>query len=276
MIAANRAVARHLSQHEQPALYRVHAAPDPDRLEELDELLRPLGLELPADETRLHPQALQDLLAQTAGSDREAFVSTLVLRSLARAEYRPDCGGHFALSARYYSHFTSPIRRYPDLVVHRQLKALIRGDEPGQGTLGSRLEAIGAHTSSTERRAERAERDLLEWKKVQLLCRRMGERLPGRITGVQPFGFFVQLEDYLVDGLVRVGSLEDDYYIFDPLAHELVGERLGRKFRLADRVEVELVGTDAHRRRLELTPVGRRRRRVSRSGSRSSTRRRRR
>ena len=195
------------------------------------------------------------------------FLSALVLRTMQRAFYSPECRGHYALASPYYTHFTSPIRRYPDLVVHRRLKALLRGAgspgllaEEGERTaLGSqvaRLAEIAEHASATERRAEQSERDLLQWKKVRFLAGRAGERFRGRITGVQPFGLFVQLEDFRVDGLVPIRSLADDYYLYEPEAHRLAGANRGRVFQLADPVEVELVGADLRHRGLDLKIAG--------------------
>jgi ribonuclease R len=256
MIAANEAVAEALDTAQSPALYRVHGAPSPPRLAELRELLRPLGFDLPDEPGQeLHPVALQEILREAQGRPEEQFVSTVVLRSLQRAVYRAECLGHYALASRYYTHFTSPIRRYPDLVVHRRLKALIRlGDREDPEVrvrLTERLPAVGEHTSTTERRSEQSERDLLQWKKVRFLSDRVGETFPGRITGVQAFGLFVQLDGYYVDGLVPIRTLGDEYFRHVPEAHQLVGESTGRTFQLGDPVEVLLAGVDRRRRGLE-------------------------
>jgi ribonuclease R len=270
MIAANEAVAYELVRRGSPGLFRVHDAPDRGRLEELVELLRPLGLELARDTAGLDdlpPAALQEVLKQVEGRPDEPFLSALVLRTMQRAFYSPQCRGHYALASPYYTHFTSPIRRYPDLVVHRRLKALLRGaDSPGAAAAGERaagdsrelaeLAEIAEHASATERRAEQSERDLLQWKKVRFLAGRAGERFRGRITGVQPFGLFVQLEDFHVDGLVPIRSLADDYYLYEPEAHRLAGANRGRVFQLADPVEVELVGADLRHRGLDLKIAG--------------------
>jgi ribonuclease R len=254
MIAANEAVAFELVSHEIPALFRVHDPPRSERLEELRDLLRPLGIELPDDLESLHPSALQAVLRRVAGTPEEQFVASVVLRTMQRAIYDPECRGHYALASRYYTHFTSPIRRYPDLLVHRQLKRRPTAEEAAG--LAARLPEIAEHCSVTEKRAEQSERDLLQWKKVRFLAGRVGERFWGRITGVQPFGLFVQLEGLNVDGLVPVRTLGDDYYVYEPEAHRLVGERHGRVFQLADAVEVELTGADLRRRSLDLRIVG--------------------
>ena len=228
-------------------------------MSELREILRTLGIALEGDLRELHPSALQRVLAQVAGHTEEPFVSTLVLRSMQRALYTPESKGHYALSARHYTHFTSPIRRYPDLLVHRQLKAVVLGRDPEEAErtlLAQRLPAIGEHCSDTERRAERAERLILQWKLVRLLEERVGEEFEGRITGVQPFGLFVQLKDYFVDGLVPVRTLTDDYYVFDPERHRLEGRDGGRVFKLADSVRVLLDAVDLRTRGLDLRIVG--------------------
>lgn len=257
MIAANEAVAEELEERDLPALYRTHGAPGRERLEELRDHLESLGIELEGDLDELPPVALQKVLAAVEGRPEEPFVSSLVLRSMQRAIYQPEPRGHYALGTRHYTHFTSPIRRYPDLLVHRQLKASLMGDAGAAGEaretrLAERLPVIGTRTSFTERRAEQAERMILQWKMVRLLADRVGETFGGRITGVQPFGFFVQLDNYFVDGLVAIRTLEDDYYVYDEARHQLVGERNQRVFRLADAVQVTLTGVDRRRRGLDL------------------------
>lgn len=280
MIAANEAVSAELTGHEMPALHRVHDAPARDDLFELRQILKGLGIELSGDLDNLHPGALQGVVRQVAGRPEEPFVSTLVLRSLSQALYAPESRGHYALSARYYTHFTSPIRRYPDLLVHRQLKALLagRGPDDDPTLLAARVAAIGERSSFTERRAERAERIILQWKLVRLLADRAGEVFEGRVTGIQPFGIFVQLVDYYVDGLVPIRTLGDDYYAFDEAQHTLTGRERGRVFRLGDQVRVVLDEVDERRRSLNLKiegieePPARPRRRRGRPGERSRPR----
>jgi ribonuclease R len=259
MVAANEAVAYELVRREVPALFRVHSQPTLERLEDLTELLATFGLKLRGDLENLPPVALQEVLREVKGKPEEHFVSSVVLRTLQRALYDPQCLGHYALASEFYTHFTSPIRRYPDLVVHRQLKALLAGrveKESARTHIAERLPAMAEHTSTTERRAEQSERDLLQWKKVRFLAGRAGETFKGRITGVQPFGLFVQIEGYYVDGLVPVRTMGDDFYRYEPEAHRLVGERNRRVFRLADPVEVVLVGASQKARGLDFTLVG--------------------
>ncbi len=255
MIAANEAVGGELIRRESPALFRVHEAPRPVELESLRQILAPLGLHLEGDLQDLHPAALQAVLRRVEGRPEEGFVSTLVLRAMRRALYSSDSQGHYALASPHYTHFTSPIRRYPDLVVHRRLKALLAGLDPDEldaTLLPQRLPPMADHCSATERRAEAAERELLKWKLVRFLAVRVGETFSGRITGVHPFGFFVLLEDYFVDGLVPIRRLTDDTYLFDPSSHTLSGQRRGRNFRLGSRVSVVLRGVDLRQRTLEL------------------------
>jgi len=264
MIAANEAVAEELEGAGVPILHRVHDAPPQDDLENLSQVLGGFGIRLPQDLERLHPRNLQAALEEAEGTPREGLVSTLVLRTMQRALYSPECRGHYALASRFYAHFTSPIRRYPDLVVHRQLAAWIAegagagqgGVESGPFPLAERLDGIARHASFTERRAEASERDLLQWKKVRFLADRVGESFDGRITGVQPFGLFVQLDDLHVDGLVPIRTLSDDYYLFEPESHRLVGDKKGRVFRLADPVKVRLAGVSLAHRGLDLEIAG--------------------
>jgi ribonuclease R len=257
MLAANESVAQELETTQIPALYRVHDAPSPDRLAELREVLRPLGIEVKGNLDVVHPTVLQAVVAQAQGSPAEAFISSVVLRTMQRALYSPECRGHYALASRWYAHFTSPIRRYPDLVVHRALKALLTGQGLEKWMqIADRLPEMGEHTSTTERRAEQSERDLLQWKKVRFLADRVGDRFTGRITGVQPFGMFVQLDDYFVDGLVPVRTMADDYYVYEADSHRLVGQNSERTFQLADAVEVELTGVSLRHRGLDLRIAG--------------------
>jgi ribonuclease R len=261
MIGANEAVAAELEEARVPALYRVHLPPAPEDLDLLVEALERLGLERPGPEKpgggdEVTPADLAAVQEAAAGEAWEGFVNSLVMRTLKGAFYSPDNRGHFALASERYTHFTSPIRRYPDLVVHRRLKALLREGAGSARAGGGELEAVAAAATEAERRATRAERDLLQWKKVRFLEGRVGETFGGRITGVQKYGLFVQLDRYLVDGLVPVRTLGREYFRYDPEGHRLVGAESGRAFRLADAVTVELVGVSEEHRGLDLALAG--------------------
>jgi ribonuclease R len=260
MVAANRCVAEMLIGAAQPALHRVHDRPDPDRVKALRQTLAELGYRLGGSDDDLAPAELQRILAEVAGRPEERLVSMLVLRTMARAVYSSDPRGHYALAADAYLHFTSPIRRYPDLVVHRMLRRLRVDGRPVAGAERERVELelaeLGEHCSTTERRAEAAERMAVLWKTIHYLESRVGESFDGTVSGVTEAGLFVQLDEFLVDGLVHVSELLDDFYHYEEERHRLVGERTGLVWRLGDRIRVQLAGADAGELRLELVPVG--------------------
>jgi len=241
MIQANVCAAETLEARHQPLVYRVHDAPSLAKQESLREFLKTLGLSL-AHGAQLKPDQFNSILAKVEGTDEQELVNEVVLRSQSQAVYSPENLGHFGLNLRRYAHFTSPIRRYPDLIVHRGLIAalhlgpdgLTRGEE-------ERLEEIAALVSGTERRAMAAERDTIDRLVAQHLAGQVGQTFEARISGVTKSGLFVQLPQFGTDGFVPVSSLGDDYYIYDETARALVGERTGKGYRLADRVEVSLV-----------------------------------
>jgi ribonuclease R len=253
MIAANEAVAAELESSRVPALYRIHLPPAPEDLDVLAGALERLGIEPPEGGDEVTPAELAAVQDAAAGQPWETFVNSLVMLTLKGAFYSHDNRGHFALASERYTHFTSPIRRYPDLVVHRRLKTLVREGVKAARAGGGELEAVAAAASEAERRATRAERDVLQWKKVRFLEERVGETFGGRITGVQKYGLFVQLDRYLVDGLVPVRTLGREFFRFDAEGHRLVGESTGRAFRLGDAVDVTLEGVSAQHRGLDLT-----------------------
>ena len=256
MLAANEAVAEELSRRGVGALYRIHERPDPDRVEEFAELVASLGVRVPQDLAAIRPEDFQQVLAQIAGRPEEKLVSYLLLRTMKLARYHEENLGHFGLATEMYAHFTSPIRRYPDLVVHRALRALRRGpDHEREASLRERLPAMGLHLSERERRAADAERELAEWKKVRFMARRLGERFCGYVTGAQAFGLFVELEEIFVQGLVHVSSMSDDYYAFDERRHLLRGANGGKTYRLGDRVEVQVARVDLERRQVDFVLV---------------------
>lgn len=258
MLAANEAVAAHLELHGVPFLYRVHDEPDEDKMADLGAVVKGYGLPWPG-EGSIRPKHLANLLSKIAGRPEERFVNTLVLRSMKLAKYSPENSGHFGLASRCYCHFTSPIRRYPDLLVHRALKELARkGEVPAsrKADLAAALPMLGQHTSEMERTAEEAERKVVELKKLQFMIDKIGMEFTGHITGVTAFGFFVEIDEFFVEGLVRLTSLYDDYYDYDEGAHSLVGSHTGKVFRLGDRVEVSLEKVDLERRQMDFYVVG--------------------
>src|SRR6185295_6797660 len=222
MLAANEAVAERLSKAGVGALYRIHEAPDPERAEEFSELAASLGYRLNTSAEELRPEDFQLVLRQIAGKPEEKLISYLLLRTMKLARYHEENLGHFGLATEMYAHFTSPIRRYPDLVVHRALRALRQGrDDEREAKQKQQLPEWGLHLSEMERRATDAERELIEWKKVRFMADKVGETFTGYVTGVQAFGLFVELEEVYVQGLVHVSSMTDDYYRFDEKAHRL-------------------------------------------------------
>ncbi len=259
MVAANMAVARLLLDADQPCLHRVHDEPDPTKIETLAEVVGELGFRLEGDAGDLKPSALQALLEKVAGRPEEHLVSMLVLRSMARAVYTSDPRGHYALATNAYLHFTSPIRRYPDLVAHRMLQALLRDGRAIEGgerdQMETALRTLGPQCSAKEQEADKAERTAVQWKTALFLRDRVGEVFTGRVSGVVAFGFFVELEEVFADALVHIKELLDDYYEFDEKRHRLVGERTGRVWRLGDRVKVKLVRVDLDSFQIEAVPV---------------------
>ena len=250
MILANEVVANDVEARSLGALYRVHEPPAPEKVERLSETLSHFGLKVPKRKS-MKPSDVQALLRAAKGRQEEALASTLILRSLKKARYHTENLGHFGLASGGYLHFTSPIRRYPDLVVHRVVtSALVHGDgEPYPDA--DVLVSVGERSSARERAAEEAERASVALKKVEFMERHVGESFSGRVSGVAAFGFFVTLEAYFVEGLVHVSGLQDDFYHFHENEHSLVGGRGGRRFRLGDRVEVQVVRVDTEARHID-------------------------
>ena len=283
MLAANVATAEFLKKHEIPALYRVHDGPPPERLEKLRAFLGELGLSLHKGKEP-SPKDYQALLSQIADRPDFHLIQTVMLRSLSQAVYSVENNGHFGLNYEAYTHFTSPIRRYPDLLVHRAIRSVIRSrqETPHVKRAGAMaipkariypydentLEQLGEQCSMSERRADEATRDVVNWLKCEYMKDRVGETFPGVITAVTGFGLFVELTDIYVEGLVHVSALPGDYYHFDPIHHRLAGERSGRSFRLGDTVEVKVMRVNLDERKIDFevaestlsAPIGRKRR----------------
>ena len=257
MLAANEAVAARLSDAGMPALYRIHEQPDPEKVEEFADLVSTFGYRVPQDLEGIRPQDFQLILRQIAGKPEEKLISYLLLRTMRLARYHEENLGHFGLATDMYAHFTSPIRRYPDLVVHRALRALREKKPPDalRAELPAGLTEMGVHLSEMERRATDAERELIEWKKVRFMADKLGESFRGYVTGVQAFGLFVELDEVYVQGLVHVSSMTDDYYQFNEKAHTIKGENTGKAYRLGDRVEVQVVKVDLEQRKIDFALV---------------------
>ncbi len=253
MIAANVQAAKFLRKHRIAGLYRVHAKPDPDRFDELRQYLLSLGLKV-AHPDHVEPRQFNKLLQQVAGRPDSQAISMAMLRSLMHAEYTPANIGHFGLSLDAYAHFTSPIRRYPDLLVHRAVRHILRnGKAGGYGYDGPAMERLGAICSAHERRAEEATREVEAWLKCQYMEGKVGQNFSGVITGVTSFGAFVQIPEMLIDGLVHVTSLANDYYHFDAGSQSLVGERGGARYKLGDRLNVTVARVDLDTRRIDFS-----------------------
>ena len=255
MLAANEAVAKKLLFAKQPAIYRVHDRPDPDRLVDLREVLETFGYEIKGDLEEVPPSAFQKLLAAIEGKPEERLLHDLILRVQRKAIYSAECRGHYALAAPYYCHFTSPIRRYPDLIVHRQLSRLLAFGRPVSAAdfepMNERLAEVAKSCSDLERRAEAAERESLLWKKIVFMRDKVGREFDAYITGVTGFGAFVVLKDYFVEGLVPISALGNDFFVYEEKQHRLRGRSGGKTFRLGDSVRVRLEAIDEVRRRLD-------------------------
>lgn len=254
MLLANETVASHLESKEAPTLYRVHEKPDPLKVEEFEEFISTLGYSLAAPVDALEPAHFQRLVERMKGKPEEKPIAFLMLRTMQKARYDDKNLGHFGLAARCYTHFTSPIRRYPDLVVHRVLRALRHGELTAERRedLAEELPEVARHTSERERRADDAERELLQWKKVRFMADKVGDEFEGYITGVAAFGLFIELTEHFVEGLVHVSTMADDYYRFVERAHILRGENTEKVYRLGDKVGVQVIRVDQERRQIDL------------------------
>jgi ribonuclease R len=272
MLAANVTTARHLQRKRLPFLYRVHERPVQEKVHDLRTFLGELGLSLGGGD---EPQPGDYGVLLNTVRDRPDFslIQTVVLRSLSQAVYSPERDGHFGLAYDAYAHFTSPIRRYPDLLVHRALRHVARGGRADTFAYSQPdLLSLGEHCSMTERRADEATRDAEAWLKCEYVMDRIGEEFDGIVTGVTSFGMFVELEDIYVEGLVHITNLPRDYYHFDPVGHRLVGDKGGLSYRLADRVRVLVAAVNLDERKLDFELVEARRR-SGRGAQRAATRR---
>jgi len=251
MIAANVAAARFLQRHRMPALYRIHDGPTREKLEALREFLGEIGLRLGGGEAP-EPRHYARLLKEIERRPDRHLIQTVLLRSLSQAVYAPEKTGHFGLALAAYAHFTSPIRRYPDLLVHRAIRHVLEGGKAADFTYRHvDMVPLGEHCSMAERRADEATRDAVDWLKCEHMVDRVGEVFPGTVSAVTSFGLFVELDGIYVEGLVHVTALKADYYHFEPAHHRLVGERTHRTYRLGDRLRVRVVRVDLDDRKID-------------------------
>ena len=250
MLVCNETVAEEFFWAEVPFLYRIHEEPNPEKLAEFGKFIHNFGYELKGKE--IHPKELQLLTQEIKGKREETVISTLLLRSLRKAIYSAKPDIHFGLAAKYYSHFTSPIRRYPDLVIHRIIKDYIKGklSLEKQAQLEKILPETAEHTSMTEKRAEEAEREVDDLKKAQFMAKKIGEEFDGIISSVTSFGIFVQLEN-TIEGLVHFNNMDDDFYRFDEDNYYIIGERTKKIYRLGDEVRIEVIGADVGKRNID-------------------------
>ncbi|OJZ16714.1 MAG: ribonuclease R [Thiobacillus sp. 65-29] len=250
MLAANVCASDFLHTHKQPALYRVHEGPTVERLTALREFLAEFGLDLGGGD-KPHAREYAALLDRIKDRPDHGLLQTVMLRSLKQAIYSPDNKGHFGLAYEAYTHFTSPIRRYPDLLVHRGIKAVLDGEKlPAKG-----LADIGLHCSMTERRADDATRDVDAWLKTYFMRDRIGEEYDGTVSAVTSFGIFVALDDIFIEGLVHVSELGQDYFHYDQARHWMLGERTGKRYRLGDRVRIKVIRADIETSKIDFSLI---------------------
>lgn len=256
MLAANMATALFLKKSQIPTLYRVHAPPEEEKIVALRKFLGEFGMQLRGGKVPT-PKDFQQTLSALEGKPERHLIETVMLRSLKQAQYVESNEGHFGLAYSAYTHFTSPIRRYPDLLVHRAISHLLdHHDETGFSYDEEAMSRLGKHCSETERRADEATREVVAWLKCEYMQDKLGQVYSGRISAVTSFGIFVELDDIYVEGLVHVTSLKNDYYAFDATKHRLVGERSGRVYRLGDNMTVLVARVDLDERKIDFDPVG--------------------
>lgn len=256
MLMANETIAEDFFWQELPFVYRTHDNPDPEKMKRLGVFINNFGYTIRTQNGEVHPKELQKLLKKIEGTEEEALISRLTLRSMKQAKYMPVCTGHFGLAAKYYTHFTSPIRRYPDLQIHRIIKENLRGGltQKRIAHYDKILTGVTVQCSANERRAEEAERETVKLKKCEYMSRRIGEIFEGVISGVTNWGFYVELPN-TVEGLVHVNDLHGDYFIFDEEHMELRGELKGKVYKLGQKIAVAVAGTDRLTRTIDFIPA---------------------
>lgn len=253
MLAANISAAQFLQKHEQPGLYRVHEGPRQEKLEDLRRFLQDIGLKMPVHRDPV-PADYAHILRAVRERPDASMIQMMLLRSMSQAIYSPDNKGHFGLSYDAYAHFTSPIRRYPDLLVHRSIKHILNHRNPQ--TNDGYFTQAGEHCSMTERRADDATSEVTDWLKCEFMMDKVGQEFEGRVAGVTSFGVFVELKEFYVEGLVHISTLPDDYYQFDAIKHVLFGERTGRSFRIGDDVKIQVARVDLDQCEIDFVLAG--------------------
>ncbi len=255
MLCANVCAAKFLLKQKRDALFRIHDGPDATKFADLKKFLRELGLSIGGGDLPI-PLDYAKLITKIQKRPDAHLIQTILLRSLTQAFYSPDNEGHFGLAFEAYTHFTSPIRRYPDLVVHRAIKSIINNSiKQKQLPDYEKLRAIGEHCSMTERRADEATREVLDWLKCEYMLNKLGEEYDGIISGVTGFGIFVELKNIFVEGLIHITMLEDDYYCFDPVRHQLVGDLSGKIYRIGDQLRVKVARVDLEKKQIDFILV---------------------
>lgn len=257
MLAANETVAEHFHWMKQPFIYRVHEDPKEEKLQAFMEFITNFGYSIRGKGNTVHPRALQQLLEEVKGTPEEIIISTVMLRSMKQARYDAESLGHYGLATEFYTHFTSPIRRYPDLIVHRRIRESLEGDlsEKRLAHWQEQMPVIADHCSQRERLAVDAERETDDLKKAEFMLERIGEEFEGVISGVTSFGIFVELPN-TIEGLVHVSFLTDDYYHYHEKAYALIGERTGKQFRIGDVVQVRVSNVNVDERAIDFEIVG--------------------
>ena len=252
MLIANETVAEEFFWREIPFVYRNHENPDPEKMEKLSLFIRNFGFGMKAMKDEVHPKEIQKLLERIEGSPEEAMISRLTLRSMKQAKYAPECAGHFGLAAKYYCHFTSPIRRYPDLQIHRIIKDVLRGrmNEKRREHYEAILTSVAEQSSKTERTAEEAEREVERMKKAEYMERHIGQVYEGVICGITAYGMYVELPN-TVEGMIHVSNMLDDHYIYREETWDMVGINFGKVYRLGEKIKIRVLGADKDARTID-------------------------
>ncbi len=253
MLMANKTVAAHIAKRGVPSIYRTHDRPDRQKLIEFAEFARSMGYKTRGIEGGSSGE-LQRILKEAEGKPEEPVINNLLLRSMMQAKYNVENAGHFALAFDCYTHFTSPIRRYPDLIVHRILKRVLNRSKMQEG-FGEKLKGMAERCSRTERNAEQAEREVMKLMSAQLMMEHLGEEFDGVVIGIISGGLFIELEQYFIEGFIHVTELKDDYYYLDEVTHALIGERKGGKYRMGDKVRVRVTNVSIQQRHIDLALV---------------------